>query len=938
AVGDAANGGLGVIYVQMDESYTPPEGTPAEAETHHVGANHTQVWLLLGAWLWPAGTAAVLVWGIVGQLKLRRLLVGAVRLEGNVWLADRIPTAFVAGLVRPKIFLPSALEGAGREYVLAHERTHIRRGDHVTRLLAFAALAIHWFNPLVWLAFALSGRDMETSCDEAVLRRSGGDIRADYCQTLLDMSAKGRFPSPCLLAFGEGDTGARIRNALHWKKPAFWVMVCAAAAIAAACVLLLTNPMGKKDGGAQDGNRVKVSFRAHYVEGTRVLDRGSFTAELALPEGWYVGDGYSLIPEGVDGEGYGHVFFRNADGELAAKMCYRAFDPDADRTLYLIEGGTEADYDRAAFCPELYGKNWRDFRSVRYSDEGETFRATILRQTDAESGSGQGMELETRYGIGRYDRGLGAYVAMELYEHLISDSEVEAIAESLELCAVSMSDRETAVSFSGKDYSGGVRSGAGRQFLASMHLPEGWSVRLETADIWGLPDTHGLLEPAYIYDERGHCAAFVAWAGFDPETVNDGTVDRGLSEAVNAALKERTDWVRYGWTENTPGSDGGTAYISTISADGETYSGRCGICVYSRELEAIVVVEFADKNEYGWAARLIAENIRLQAAPSAAGVGLWQFVVPGYYYDEGGMVREGPAFGVELALPEGWSEHSAYVETDTGVNTFELIPLSYMYDADGNYAGFIAWQELAWAVHPWHVNHYAWENETEIAPGVYTADVTYDEFDESVPRDYAWSSYETAAVRAESEELGVEVVAQFAPGTASREDAEALARSIGFYKARGYVAGFGGLPWGVSRADALQRLIYAGLEYQATNELTATWMYDKLYECTAWYGFGGENALVSGEYSFNGEGALTRQEQIELYEELLAGLEEVYGRAGTPVYLADLTPMDLQSVTGGRSDSAANSWTTQTPEGNDVDIYLELSGGDVTVSYSLLLE
>ena len=133
------------------------------------------------------------------------------------------------GLFKPRIYLPSGLGEGERGYILRHERTHIRRLDHLWKLLAFLALALHWFNPLVWLAFTLAGRDMEASCDEAVLRRTAGDIRAEYAQSILRLAA-GR-PSPATpLAFGAGDAKDRIRTVLCWKKPARWMTALGAAA------------------------------------------------------------------------------------------------------------------------------------------------------------------------------------------------------------------------------------------------------------------------------------------------------------------------------------------------------------------------------------------------------------------------------------------------------------------------------------------------------------------------------------------------------------------------------------------------------------------------------------------------------------------------------------------------------------------------------------
>ncbi|MGN8969564.1 M56 family metallopeptidase [Intestinimonas sp. HCP28S3_D6] len=164
--------------------------------------------------LWLSGAAALALLNTVRWVKLRRRLLCALPLRENVYLADHIPVPFVMGLVRPRIYLPSDLAEAEQAYIIRHEQHHIRRGDLLFRLLAFAALCIHWFNPLVWLAFTLAGRDMEMSCDEAVLRQSGSQIRADYSLSLLRYSVgKNRFIG-APLAFGVGDTRERIENVM----------------------------------------------------------------------------------------------------------------------------------------------------------------------------------------------------------------------------------------------------------------------------------------------------------------------------------------------------------------------------------------------------------------------------------------------------------------------------------------------------------------------------------------------------------------------------------------------------------------------------------------------------------------------------------------------------------------------------------------------------
>lgn len=198
--------------------------------------------MFIATYIWWGGILVMAAYGIMTYLRLRRRLITASPLRDNIYLADDIDSPFVMGLFRPKIYLPSAMEEREQSYILLHEQHHIRRLDHVVKALAFVALCIHWFNPLVWLAFILSGKDMEMSCDEAVVRKLGTQIRADYTASLLSLATGKRIIAGMPLAFGEGNTKGRIRNLANWKKPAFWVVLVAVILCVVTAVCLLTNP------------------------------------------------------------------------------------------------------------------------------------------------------------------------------------------------------------------------------------------------------------------------------------------------------------------------------------------------------------------------------------------------------------------------------------------------------------------------------------------------------------------------------------------------------------------------------------------------------------------------------------------------------------------------------------------------------------------------
>ena len=191
--------------------------------------------------IWLTGIAFMLAGSTLSYWKLRRRIRVSVPFRKGIMMADDIDTPFVMGLLRPVVYIPGNLDKDARKYVIAHERHHIHRGDHIFKALGFLALAVHWFNPLVWVAFVLAGRDMEMSCDEAVVRRYGAAIRADYSASLLDLASGRRIFSMTPLAFGEGDPTRRVRNLARWNKPSVWMTVLCIAVCLVLAVCLLTD-------------------------------------------------------------------------------------------------------------------------------------------------------------------------------------------------------------------------------------------------------------------------------------------------------------------------------------------------------------------------------------------------------------------------------------------------------------------------------------------------------------------------------------------------------------------------------------------------------------------------------------------------------------------------------------------------------------------------
>lgn len=280
--------------------------------------NPMQVLLAVGAWLWLMGLTVMIVWSLLSLAGLRRRLRGARAVDGHVYESGGIDTAFVLGLFRPRIYLPEGIGEEARSYILLHERAHIRRGDHIVKLVFFAASCVHWFNPLVWVAFRLLCRDMEMSCDESVLRRMDGDKKA-YAETLLSLVSARSLPSGAPLAFGENDVKGRIKNVLKFKKPALWVTLVCVAVAAVIGLAALLSPKAETDAFAPE-------------KGTQ-----NGAAEAA---GWEnPGDpGESRVYLSATGE--------NQDGALLADaLCY-AMPPSGETLFCVVDAASVYSEDR----------------------------------------------------------------------------------------------------------------------------------------------------------------------------------------------------------------------------------------------------------------------------------------------------------------------------------------------------------------------------------------------------------------------------------------------------------------------------------------------------------------------------------------------------------------------------------------------------------------
>lgn len=293
------------------------------------------------SWVWFTGMAAMLAYLAVSYLLLRRRMREATLLRDHIWQCEHVDSPFVLGFIKPRIYLPYAIMESDMANVIAHEQAHIRRKDHWWKPIGFLLLSVHWFNPVLWLAYILLCRDIEAACDERVIRHMKKDELRAYSTALLNCSVHRRRIAACPLAFGEVGVKERIKRVMNYKKPAFWVIILVVVVSIAVSVLLLTNP-------TTDNNLIRDIVNQ---KGYTVLEQQTETITLSVP--------VSSLPkrmfseEGVqfkDGEIVAYqdetatIFLKSAQlSNEGANQLYFCFDfifdlpKDGGKTIYPFE-------------------------------------------------------------------------------------------------------------------------------------------------------------------------------------------------------------------------------------------------------------------------------------------------------------------------------------------------------------------------------------------------------------------------------------------------------------------------------------------------------------------------------------------------------------------------------------------------------------------------
>ena len=222
----------------------------SQSNTPMAGAsvNPLQITIGIFEYIWIFGMIALALYTAISYWRLHRKVDTAVRYKDNIFQSENEKSPFVLGIIKPRIYLPFNMNGQDLEHVVAHEQAHIHRKDHWWKPFGFLLLTIHWFNPLVWLAYVLLCRDIELACDERVIKELGNEQRADYTQALVACSVNRRMIAACPLAFGEVGVKDRVKSVMNYKKPAFWGVVLAVIVCVFVAVCFLTNPVTKNNG------------------------------------------------------------------------------------------------------------------------------------------------------------------------------------------------------------------------------------------------------------------------------------------------------------------------------------------------------------------------------------------------------------------------------------------------------------------------------------------------------------------------------------------------------------------------------------------------------------------------------------------------------------------------------------------------------------------
>ena len=340
----------------------------SQSNTPMAGAsvNPLQITIGIFEYIWIFGMIALALYTAISYWRLHRKVDTAVRYKDNIFQSENVKSPFVLGIIKPRIYLPFNMNGQDLEHVVAHEQAHIHRKDHWWKPFGFLLLTIHWFNPLVWLAYVLLCRDIELACDERVIKELGNEQRADYTQALVACSVNRRMIAACPLAFGEVGVKDRVKSVMNYKKPAFWGVVLAVIVCVFVAVCFLTNPVTKNNG--TDGT---VTEWFDYLETPDEMVWDG-RLEINLPEfpgvtfRWYPEKMEAVTEEGIVPPFHGmpiwNTYFCDLTGDRIPDLCstYTFGSGIIDSRIIIYDYANGASY-------ELSDRGYFDF-TLRFNE------------------------------------------------------------------------------------------------------------------------------------------------------------------------------------------------------------------------------------------------------------------------------------------------------------------------------------------------------------------------------------------------------------------------------------------------------------------------------------------------------------------------------------------------------------------------------------------
>jgi len=419
-----------ILYEQIPQvhtgsnmiDYTVNSVLPAASPMASV--NPIQIWILIAQIIWLVGLVLLLIYSAVSYIKLKYRLVGSVNIQDNIYLVDHLETPFILGIIRPRIYMPSNLKQIEMEYILQHERAHLKRRDHIMKVIAFLAASIHWFNPFAWVAFVFGCKDMEMSCDEYVMKTSNQDIRKEYSASLLSLCVGNRKLSGTPLAFGEGSTKGRIKNVLHYKKPAGIAVILSLFIVAILAICLLSNPESNVKRNNRDLKKAMLNITQEQVDFNEVVPfewTAVYTFDPYLPvenQEEIIGIESDELQESVS-EGMVHLVFVNND-EVVSCIC--AYPDGLGYSVNLRGEGIDytklnINYRKIAYSEDaifsvkisedivcLDYKESRNQTESSASDNGKGYEnGTFKGATDLEEAISQAILTENKNESSRYD-------------------------------------------------------------------------------------------------------------------------------------------------------------------------------------------------------------------------------------------------------------------------------------------------------------------------------------------------------------------------------------------------------------------------------------------------------------------------------------------------------------------------------------------------------